>query len=224
MGSAFLDLVPFIIGAGVVPVHAILVLMLLRGAGGVPGAIAFVSGAILVRLTQGVVFGLMLSSASEDGTDEKSGTIKATFLVVLGLLLLITAFRKIRKEDDPDAPPPKWLTMIATVGPLKAFGFGAVSIAIAAKQWVFTLGAIGAIRESGVTRNEGVTIFIVFTLLASLLLTAPIIYRILAPGQSERVLARAGDWLERNNATIVIVVSVVFGLFFLYQGVSTLTS
>lgn len=222
MGGAFAELVPFIVGGGIVPIHVILVLMLLRGEGGPGRAIAFVSGAILVRLAQGAVFGLVFSSASDAGGDERSGTIKATLLLVLGVLLLITAVKKLRKEDDPDEPPPKWMATVASAGTPKAFIFGLLSIAIAAKQWVFTLGAIGAIQDAGVDRTEGILLFLLFTVLASSLLLAPIIFRIVAPRRSTHVLAAAGDWLERHNGTIVLVVSVVFGVFFLARGVTAL--
>jgi uncharacterized membrane protein (UPF0136 family) len=223
MGGAFLELVPFIIGGGIVPVHAILVLMLLRGAGGLLGAISFVSGAMLVRLTQGVVFGLIFGSAASEGADERSGTIKAALLVVLGVLLLVTAVKKILKEEDPDAPPPGWLTTVSSAGPLKALGFGMMSIVIAAKQWVFTLGAIGVIRDAGIERNEGITLFLVFTMLASLLLIVPIVFRIVAPKRSTAVLNSAGTWLGTHNGTIVIVVSTVFGIFFMFRGITALT-
>ena len=223
MGEALLEMVPLIVGGGIVPIHAILVLMLLRGAGGVLNGVAFVSGAILVRLSQGVVFGLTFGSSDGDGADEKSGTIKATLLVVLGLLLLITAVKKILKEEDPDAPPPKWLTMVSSAGPLKALGFGMLSIAIAAKQWVFTLGAIGVIADAGVERNEGIALFLVFTILASVLLILPVLFRIVAPKRSAASLEQVGNWLQIHNGTIVIVVSTVFGIFFLFRGITALT-
>jgi hypothetical protein len=222
LGEAFLEMVPFIVGGGIVPVHTILVLILLRGAGGVLNAIAFVSGAILVRLSQGVVFGLIFGSSDGDGADERSGAIKATLLVVLGLLLLITAVKKILKGEDSDAPPPKWLTIVSSVGPLKALGFGMLSIIIAAKQWVFTLGAIGVIADAGVERNEGIVLFLVFTLLVSLLLIVPIVFRIVAPKRSATSLEQVGSWLERHNGKIVIVVSTVFGFFFMFRGITAL--
>jgi hypothetical protein len=46
VGSVLIDLIPLIIGAGVVPVYVILVLILLRGAGGLVKALAFAGGAI----------------------------------------------------------------------------------------------------------------------------------------------------------------------------------
>jgi hypothetical protein len=35
-------------------------------------------------------------------------------------------------------------------------------------------------------------------------------------------LARAGEWLERNNRRILVAFSLVFGLYFLVKGVTGL--
>jgi hypothetical protein len=59
--------------------------------------------------------------------------------------LLVTAYKKWRKEDDPDAPPPKWMSALSGLSTLKAFGMGALLMIVAVKQWVFTLSAIAII-------------------------------------------------------------------------------
>jgi len=61
---------------------------------------------------------------------------------------LITAYKQWSRDDDPDAPPPKWLAMIDSVTPLKAFGIGIGVVVIGAKFWVFTLTAIAVIGEA----------------------------------------------------------------------------
>jgi hypothetical protein len=38
-------------------------------------------------------------------------------VTVLGILLLVTAYRQWRAEDDPDAPPPRWMAMIDSLTP-----------------------------------------------------------------------------------------------------------
>jgi hypothetical protein len=49
-----------------------------------------------------------------------------------------------------------------------------------------------------------------------------IVVRIVAPRQSKAALDAAGAWLERNNRSITIGVSVIFGTFFLIKGMSGL--
>ena len=145
-------------------------------------------------------------------------------LLVIGILLLITAAKQWRKEDDPDAPPPKWMATLSGLSAAGAFGAGALLVAIAAKQWVFTLSAIGIISDAQLDQTGGVLAFLLYVLGAELLILAPIVVSWLAPARSAPALARAQGWLECHNRTIVIVVSLVFGTLFLYNGVTGLTA
>ena len=115
MGSTLVQLLPLIIGSAVVPMQIILIILMLTSEQQAAAkAIGFVLGMTLVRLGQGILFGLIFTGGADaSGTtaNEGSSWVVSTLLLVLGLLLLITAFKTWRGEPDPDAPPPKWLTM-----------------------------------------------------------------------------------------------------------------
>jgi hypothetical protein len=111
--------------------------------------------------------------------------------------------------------------MIDGVTPFRAFLFGVALILIAPKLWVFTLGALSVIGEWQLEESAFLW-YVLYVLLAQSLLILPILIRLLLPSQAEGWLRAIGDWLEANNNTIVIVVSLVFGLLFLYQGLSAL--
>src|SRR5215211_6831446 len=104
---------------------------MVQGPGRLVNAIAFVAGNIAVRLAQGVFFGLVLGTAvaasSEDG--QKLGV--STLLLIVGILLLVTAIKKWQKEEDPDAPPPRWMSTIGGLSALKALGAGALLATVA---------------------------------------------------------------------------------------------
>lgn len=221
MGSVITSLLPFIIGSALVPVQIIIVTLLLTSEKRGPlKAIAFVLGMTLTRLLQGVLFGLMLTGGSGDPGDAAgSGWVKATLLTVLGILLLSTAYKKWANEPDPDAPPPRWLTMLDGLTPLKALFFGAGFILIAAKLWVFTLGAISVIGEAQLGQPDSTIAYLWYILLAQSLLLIPILIRLLLPKRAGRLLGSFGAWLEKYNNQIVMVVSLIFGLLFLYQGI-----
>jgi hypothetical protein len=59
-------------------------------------------------------------------------------------------------------------------------------------------------------------------LLAQILLLLPILIKLVLPRQSKNLLASISSWLTQYNRTIVIVVSLVFGLIFLYKGLTGL--
>lgn len=221
MGETFVALTPFIIGSILVPLHITLVILLLSSpTQGLSKAISLVAGITTVRLLQGLVFGLILSPSSS-GAGGKSPVV-STLLLVLGILLLIAAYKKWRNEEDPDAPPPKWMAMLDTLTPLKAFGMGAILVLMGAKFWVFTLGAIGVIEEAALGQPSGAILFVLFVLLAQSLLILAILLRAILPKQSKFILGTISSWLTQYNRPIVVVVSLVFGLLFLFQGVSGL--
>ena len=222
MSSVIVNLLPLIIGAAVVPIWIIIVLLLLSNKGGVLKASAFVAGIIAVRLAEGVVFGYIFRGDPAASSDEGAGLIVSTLLLVIGILMLVTAFRQWRKEDDPDAPPPKWMAAISGLSAPKAFGMGALLVAIAAKQWVFTLSAIGIIGEAQLEPPTSVGLFLFYVLAAQSLVLIPIVAYAIAPTQSAKTLDAARQWLEQYNRTIVIAISLIFGIFFLWKGVTGL--
>ena len=225
MGAVIISLLPFILGSAIVPVQIIIVTLLLKSpTQGLLKATAYVGGMTTIRLLQGLIFGMILTNSAAISTEESGGKspFVLTLLLVLGLFLLITAYRIWRKEDDPDAPPPKWLTMIDNLTPFKAFGIGFGLLLIGAKFWVFTLGAIGVIGEAQLGQPAGTAAFLLFVILAESLLLIPLIIRVVIPKQAQSILENTSAWLTRYNRPIVIVVSLVFGLLFFYQGVSGL--
>ena len=225
MGSVIVSLLPLIIGSAVVPVQIIIDILLLKNPKqGLLKASAYVGGMTTMRLLQGLVFGLILTGSASATASESSGKgpIVSTLLLVLGIFFLITAYKQWRKDDDPDAPPPKWLAMIDSLTPLKAFGIGFGLMLIGAKFWVFTLTAIAVIGEAKLGQPSSTIVYLLFVLLAESLLLIPILVRLVLPGQSKAFLDGTSDWLTRHNRVIVIVVSLVFGLLFLYQGASGL--
>ncbi|MCC7160883.1 MAG: GAP family protein [Anaerolineae bacterium] len=222
MNIVITEFIPLMLGAALVPVWTIIVLLLLKSEGGLLKAVAFVSGQILVRLTQGLAFGLVFGSSEAASTEQGAAIIVSTLLLVLGILLLITAFLKWRKQEDPDAPPPKWMTMFSSVSAGRAFLLSIGLMLVAAKQWVFTLGALGVIREAELERPENIIAYLIFVFGAQLLVLVPIVITAVAPRQASHLLAAGSDWLERNNRTIVVAVSVVFGAYFIFKGISGL--
>ncbi len=225
MDSVIVNLLPLILASAVMPAPIIIIIMLLKSSTqAVLKASAFVAGITTLRLLQGIIFGLIMTGANASAADDSSGksAVVSTLLMLLGILLLIAAYKKWDKEDDPDAPPPKWMAMIDSMTPLKAFGIGFGLLLIGAKFWVFTLSAIGIIGEAELGQPAGSLAYLLFVLLAESIMLFLIIIRIILPERSKSVLDSTSIWLARYNRPIVVGFSLIFGLIFLYQGVSGL--
>lgn len=222
MVDVFIELIPLILGATLAPIYPIIVLLLLQSERGLGKAIAFVIGAVTVRLVQGVIFGLVFRSAVEAERAAGLQLIAPTLLMVVGILLLVAGVKKVRKEDDGEDSEPKWMSKLSDLTALKAAGGGALLMVVGVKQWVFTLSALAVIEEAQPGLTAGIALYLLFVLATQLLALPPIIAFAVAPEKSARPLVVAQGWLQRHNRVIMIIVSFVFGAWFLFKGVSGL--
>ena len=222
MDAVIVYLLPLVVGAALLPTWIILALFLLRGEGGVRKALAFAAGAMTVRLVQGILFGYVFGTAADVYGESGSNLITSTLLLVVGIVMLITALMKWRKEEDPDAPPPKWMAILGGLSALQAFGIGALLMALDVKQWVLTLSAIAVIEQAQLSHTGNVLTYLLFVVAAQSLVLAPILVSAVAPTQAARMLDAMQGWVERNSRVIMIAVLLVFGVWLLWKGIAGL--
>jgi hypothetical protein len=217
------QLLPLILGAALAPFWIIFVLLLLASPHGLLKAVGFVGGMTITRLIQGAIFGVLFA-ASPDAEPDKGGAspLVSTLLLVAGILLLITAYLTWRKADDPDAPPPKWMQAIDKISPLQALGIGAGMVGIGVKLWVFTLSALGVISGAKLVQPGSTIAYLLYLFFAQLLLITPIVAYAIAPQRSASLLKRLSDWLIQYNRPITMAVTLIFGLYFGWQGITGL--
>ena len=67
-----------------------------------------------------------------------------------------------------------------------------------------------------------ISAYLFFVLATQTLVLAPILAFALAPDRTAKTLQATQAWLERNNRAIVIVMSLVFGVWFLFKGITGL--
>lgn len=218
MTSMWSSLIPLIVGSALVPIEVVITIMLLDTPARVRTAGAWVTGMVAARLVQGLVFGLILHWGARAGTsDDSHGWIVSTILLVVALLFLVTAARAVFSGDDPDAPPPKWMTMLSTATPVKAFLLGAGVIIVAVKFWVLTSAAIGVIGKADLARSTNIAIYLVFVLLAVSPHVCIVAAAALFPDRSKTLLDGSLRWLQDHDRFIMIGLGVVFGVWFLIK-------
>ena len=209
------SLIPLILGSALEPIEIVITIMLLGTPSHIRAAGAWVGGHVSTRLLQGLVFGTILHWGKRDA-DSSHGHhwIVSTVLLVVALLFLVTAARELLGNDDPDAPPAKWMTMLTSATVTKAFLIGAGVITVSVKAWVFTLAAISVIGNAGLDRAANVVSYVVFVVLAMSVNMLIIGVAALFPGRSRALLDRTQRWLQDNDRPIMIVVGLVFGVWF----------
>jgi hypothetical protein len=159
MSGLWLTLLPLIAGSALAPVQSLLTLVFLRRPnGGVLAAAAFLSGMTVMRLIQGALFALLFPGDSIDaGTRgaEGAGPVEAGILIALAILLYATAVEQALTDQNPDGPPPKWMVTAQSISAPRAFLVGLGLVLMGAKAWIFSLGVVGAVRDSGISTRGG---------------------------------------------------------------------
>jgi hypothetical protein len=222
MADLWSSLVPLIIGSALVPVQVIITTMILRSAAGRVAGVAWLAGMTAVRLAQGLIFGLILGSSGVPEPSSGQGTGTSLVLLVIAILFFLTAAKYAISVPDDDTPPPKWMALVQSVTPARAFGLGAGVLLIGAKPWVFTLGAINAIGDAGLGQAGGMAAFLVFVLLAEAIHIVVVGLAFLLPARSEALLDAIGTFMTRNSRALMMVLGLVFGSWFLVKALAGL--
>ena len=217
------SLIPLAVGGALVPIQIIITILLLRSKAGRITAVAWVAGMTTVRLVQGLVFGLLLGAGSEgSSTSDGPGTALSLLLLVLAIVFYVSAAKQVLKHPDEDAPPPKWMAMIDGMQPGKAYMVGVGLLAIGAKFWVFTLGAIAAIGDAGLSQGASILAFLIFVALTESIHLTMLGIAYALPARSAALLDRVTGLLKTYNRAIMIVMGLVFGTWFLVKALGGL--
>lgn len=222
MSDAIVELLPVLVGAVVVPIYPMIALILLQSENGLKKAIALVAGGVSLRLLQGILFGFVFGRVAEEYPEAGPDILVSTLLLVIGLMLLIKAYTAWRKEEDTETNIPQWMSAVTGVSATRAAAIGALYVLVSPKHWVFTQAAIGIIIEAALGMGTAIALYLLFVVGTQVLVLAPILMVAIAPQQAAKPLQAAHDWLARHNQTILLVVSLIFGVWFTYKGINGL--
>jgi threonine/homoserine/homoserine lactone efflux protein len=206
------------------PIVAV-ILMLASGQGRIKGP-AFAIGWALGLV---IVVGLLLVVAARVGieqSDDGPSTTASVVRLVLGLGLLLLAARNVRSRPGPgETPPlPGWMASIERTTPLTAFMYGALFSGVNPKNLMFNLIAGTAISSSGASTGGEVGAWIVYILIASGTVIAPVVWYLVSPASASARLEQPRLWLIRNSSVMVAVMLLFIGVSQIGEAISALGS
>ena len=216
MGTVFLQILPLALAA-IAPTMIGLVVLFLSDDRGLVKALAFILGKCIVYVIWGVV-SLDLAEHISSTISGGATSFSEVIFLLFGLLLLILAVRNFFGEDDPDAPPPKFMTILDKMGPIKLFGVGVV---ISLMQFRFiALVLVGAtvIAEAGLSATQNLISVLWLALLMVWPMLIPVVVFLVLGERREAAMKSMRTWLTRNKRMINVVVLGVFGTLLLVIG------
>lgn len=210
MGAAVGQSLPIAVGVLISPLPIVAVVLMLLSRSAKANAIAFVVGWVL---SIAVVVGVVAFVAGAATPDDETPTWVAVLKLVLGLLLLLVAVRQWRGRPRGDAEPatPKWMQAIDTITPPRSVGLAVLLSAVNPKNLLLVISGGAAIAAASSETSATVGAVVVFAVVASLGVAAPLVVYLVMGTKAARLLDELKTWMIRDNAIIMAVLLAVIG-------------
>ena len=224
MGGAIGEMLPLAIGIAISPLAIVAVILILTTPRARTNGPAFLGGWLLALAVVGGV-ALVATDAAESADSSGPRTIVAVLKIVLGVVLLVLAWRGFRSRPKPgeDAPLPKWMAALDRFTPGRSLAVGALFGGVKPKNLILAAAAAAGIAGSGLGGAQQVVVLLLLILVASIGIIAPVaIYFLMGEEKAARVLDGWKTWLQANNSAVMIVLFVVFGVVLLGKGIGGL--
>jgi threonine/homoserine/homoserine lactone efflux protein len=142
--------------------------------------------------------------------------------LVLGAYLLYAAVKKFRGRPklDEEGSLPAWMNSVGGYSPGKSLGAGAALGALNPKNLVMALASAAAIAAGGLSAGQQVAAGAVYVFVAVLGVAAPIMVMLALGERAAGVLEGWKVWLLHNNATVMAVLFIAFGVVLVGQGIA----
>ncbi len=114
---------------------------------------------------------------------------------------------------------PSWMNGIAGFTPGKSLATGAALGAFNPKNLVVGLAAAATIASGDLSSGQQIGAIAVYAFVAVLGVTAPILVAIFLGDRSHEVLDGWKTWLDQNNAAVMSVLFLLFGVVLIGQGI-----
>lgn len=224
MGQGISEVLTWAVGVAISPVPIIAVILMLFSPRARVNGGAFLAGWV-VSLTALSTVGYVLAHDGNVATSTSASDSVSWGKIVLGAALLLLALRNWRKRPAPGVEPemPKWMGAVDRMAPLKAFGLAVLLAAVNPKNLLLTLGSATGLAQLGLSTSEAIVSTAVFVVIASLSIALPVAYAVFVGDRARSTLDSAKTWLTADNAAVMAVLLLVFGVDLIAKGLPDLT-
>lgn len=211
---------PVAVGLAIVSVPMAVVVLMLVTADARRSVAAFILGWVV-----GIGAVVALTIAFVDTAVPESETTRwaSVVRIVLGLALFALAVRqwRSRPRGDAEATQPKWMSSVSSLSPLKSLGIALLSAANP-KNAALAVAGGAAIAAGTYVVAEQTVAAVVFTIVASAAVAAPVVVNLVFGERAASMLDSAQSWMAANNAVMMTVILALLGAMVLGEGVSGL--
>jgi hypothetical protein len=190
-----------------IPLTAFILILLSKG--GTRKGAAFIFGwllslAIVVALT------VLVTGNNPPKPNTAPSLAALAVKIAIGVALVLIAVRQRRRMGKPRPPkkPPKWQTGLDNMSPWFAMGLAPLT-----QPWGLVAAGVAVIVGAKLTSWESYIALFLFCLVATGVYIAMEIYAGFRPEQAQTFLGNIRAWIDGHKDQVIIVVSLVLGLW-----------
>jgi threonine/homoserine/homoserine lactone efflux protein len=212
MGAAIGQLLPFAVGVAVSPMPIVAVVLMLVTPQARTNGPAFLLGWVAGVGIGGAI--LLAIAGPANASDDGAPADWVSWLkLLLGLALVLLAAKqwRARPHEGDEVATPKWMGALDNFTPLKA-ALGGIVLSIAnPKNLLLVVGGAAALAQFGLSTADETVCWIVFTLIASIGVGAPVVIYFAMGTRATAILEELKSWMSRNNAVVMAVLCLIIG-------------
>ncbi len=224
MNGALGQIILFGVAAGLSPIPIVGTVVILGTPRARVNGPALLAGWLAGILVVGGVALAISGGAGANADDQKSSAI-GVVQIAFGVALLVLAAKQFSKRPRAGEPAatPKWMNAVDDFSTRRCAALGVALSALNPKNLVLVLSAAGAISTSGASSDEQIAAFLLFTLIATIGVAAPIVIWFVLGDRSRDLLDGMKRWLTAHNAVIMTVLLLLIGALLIRDGIATLS-
>jgi Kef-type K+ transport system membrane component KefB len=225
VGQAIGGSLALAVGIALSPVPIVAVVLMLTTRRARVNGPMFVLGWLAGLAAVGAIV-LALAGPAGAGSSGSPAAWASWLKIALGAALLLVAARQFRgrPHEGEQAELPKWMATVDDVKPLAASGLAALLAGVNPKNLLLAVAGATSIAQTGIAGAQQAVAYLVFALVATLGVGAPVaVYFTLGP-RAEKPLAALKDWMSQHNAVIMSVLCLVIGVKLIGDAIGGLTS
>lgn len=224
MGQTIGEILPLAVGVAIVPIPVIAVILMLFSDRARANSLMFLTGWV-VGLAAAMAVLIAIAATQELSSGGQPSDTTAWVMLSLGVVLLALAVRRWRSRPGPGEDPemPGWMERIDGMRPGGALVLGLGLAALNPKNLLLMAAAAVTIAQAALSGSDTVAIVVVFTLIAACPVAIPTIAYLFKGDRIQPWLDGMKAWLTANDAAVIAVLLLVFGVLLIGKGIAGLT-
>jgi len=211
-----------VIGAAIAlePIPLTAFILVLASKRGVRKGAAFLFGWLL-SLAAVVAITLAVTGNKPPAPSTAPSTAALAAKIAIGVVLVFFGVRQRRRMGRPRPPkkPPKWQTGIDNMSPLYALGLAPLT-----QPWGLIAAGVAVVVDAKVSSWQSYLALFLFCVLASSSYIAMELYAGFRPEAADAFLGRLRTWIDTHTDQVIIIVSLVVGLWLIADSIYVLVT